>query len=190
MHPNLIGVSNKDVEQLHAIKTNNFRLIEPDSSISTYALLDAADKIISFGSSVGIEATFWNKPSIMAGHSFYEHLGVVYCPQDHEEVMALIGENLEPCPKEGALKYGFHIRTFGTEFKFWKADGFEDGSFNGRSLKCIERHAGRPVTLFLARYFSSRSLPMRAALKLIDVYDKLRKFPNRYRKIRRFFKTS
>jgi hypothetical protein len=175
MHPNLIGVENDDVARLRSIKADNFHLIEPNSSISTYALLDAADKIISFGSSVGIEATYWGKPSIMAGHSFYEHLGSVYCAEDHEDVMTLIGQNLMPCSKEGALKYGYHLRTFGDDFKYWQADDFYDGSFNGYQMKHGGRNIGRRTTLFLSNYFNSRSRLMRITNKVFDAYDKFRR---------------
>lgn len=175
MHPNLIGVENQDVSRLRAIQSNNFSLIEADSSISTYALLDAADKVVSFGSTVGIEATFWGKPSIMAGHSFYEHLGAVYCPENHDEVMAMIGQDLPPCPKLGAVIYGYHLRTFGTEFKYWQADDFTLGRFNSRPLMPGGRNIGRKATLFLARYFGYQSLPMKAANRVFDVYDRFRR---------------
>lgn len=135
MHPNLTDVVNKDVEMLHAIKSPNFTLIEPRSSVSTYDLLDVAERVLTFGSTVGIEATYWGKVSILAGRSFYDNLDAVHVARDHEHVMELLGANLVPKQVVNALKFGYHSQTFGIPFRHWKADGFLDGSFRGVPLR-------------------------------------------------------
>jgi len=47
-------------------------VIAPLEKVDTYALIDAADVVITFGSTVGIEATYWGKPSILCGPSLYD----------------------------------------------------------------------------------------------------------------------
>jgi len=134
MHPNLVGIANREVDKMRALRSPNLTLIEPESKISTYALLDAVDRVITYGSTVGIEATFWRKVSIMAGHALYEHLDVVYRPIDHADLLKLLEADLEPKSLLDSIKYGFCMQTFGTPFKYWKADGFVDGRFRGRPL--------------------------------------------------------
>lgn len=166
MHPNLQGVDNEDTRRIRSLQHSNLTIIEPDSPISTYSLLDASDMVISFGSTIGVEATFWGKPSIMAGHSFYEHLGAVHCPQSHEGLMDMIGMKPEPCPTEGALKYGFHLRTFGVPFKYWRAEDFYRGSFMGTPIYRNRSAISRRISLVLSRAFRHDS-------KVVVVTDKL-----------------
>lgn len=135
VHPNLAGVINRDIELLRNFKSPNLTLVEPDASISTYALIDAAERVLTFGSTVGIEATFWGKISILAGHALYEDLEAVYVARNHEHVMELLSADLEPKPTASAVKYGFYTGSFGVPFKYWQATGFLEGSFCGSELK-------------------------------------------------------
>lgn len=139
MHPNLSGVFNRDIELINTLNASglpNLVVIHPDSDISTYSLLDAVDQVITFGSTVGVEATFWGKPSIHAGRSFYEDLGSVYVAHSHEHLMEMIVTVSNPQPKIHAIKYGYYAQTFGHDFKYWQAKDFSHGRFRGQSLKC------------------------------------------------------
>jgi len=134
MHPNLANVHNESVEGLYHIEGNNFTVIPPESKISSYALIGAADTVISFGSTVGIEAAFWGKPSILAGKCFYRELGSVYLPASHEEVIQMALAALEPKDRTGALMYGYYLNTFGREYKHFKAEGIFSGLFKGKYI--------------------------------------------------------
>lgn len=139
IHPNLLGVDNRDTrgyQELAASGFSNFVIVAADSDISTYALLDAADLVITFGSTVGVEATFWGKPSILAAHSFYEDLDSVYVARNHTDVMDLIGTAKSPKPRVNAIKYGYYYQTFGDDFRHWVADDFSYGRFLGQRLDC------------------------------------------------------
>ncbi len=72
----------------------------PESSISTYAMMKHCDRVVSFGSTAGLEAAYWGKPSILAGTSFYRNLGATYNPRTHEDLVALIMAERLP-PKRG-----------------------------------------------------------------------------------------
>lgn len=84
---------------------------------------------------MGVEATFWGKPSILAGRSFYEDMDASYQVGSHEELMNLIGSDIEPKPKIHAIRYGYYTKTFGEDFKYWKATDYSTGTFKGQSLK-------------------------------------------------------
>jgi len=115
--------------------SSNLTLIEPASPISTYTLLDRVDRVLTFGSTVGVEATFWGKVSILAGRSIYEHLDAVYLARDHDDVMQMLGAEMSPKPIDEAVKYGFYMQTFGIPFKYWLASSFTEGTFKGKSLR-------------------------------------------------------
>lgn len=130
-HPNLNGVNSSQTRELESLSSPNLTIIPPESPISSYALLDAAEKVAVFGSTMGIEATWWGVPSILLGNAFYESMGAVYEPKSHQETVDLIRSDLEPKGKLPALKYGYYAKTFGTKFSYYEAEGIYSGKFKG-----------------------------------------------------------
>ena len=108
IHPNLKGVSHKDHMELYDLrKYANITVIPPESIVSSYALMDACEKVITFGSTTGVEASYWGKPSILVGRAYYEMTGACYHVRDKEELVRDLNDHLEPKDKLGAIKYGY-----------------------------------------------------------------------------------
>lgn len=141
-HPNLRSVDNSQTRFLREFRSPGITIIPADSPVSTYALMQAADLVLTFGSTMGIEAAFWGKPSIMVGTAFYGGLGSVYEPRSHEEVVRMIDQGVPPLPIEGALRYGYRMSTFGTKFIHYRPSGVASGTFKGRTLG-VDPMAGR-----------------------------------------------
>lgn len=160
VHPNLTGVDNQDTRRIAALAgmgLPNLEVIPADSDICSYSLVDACDKAITFGSTMGAEATFWGKVSLLAGHSFYGDIDAAYKLGSHQELVEMIGCALEPKPQVNAIKYGHYLMTFGDDFKYWKATGFSSGTFMGRDLGC------EPRSMFVRRLMlAARDLRRRA----------------------------
>ncbi len=121
MHPNLFGVEHKYVQDLRGIKDMypNVYLVLPESPVDTYALLKIAEKIIVFGSTIGVEANFWGKPVILLGKSFYFRMNIAYKPSTKAEIKKLLISNLEPKDKIDALKFGFYYTEGGIPSKYY-----------------------------------------------------------------------
>ena len=135
VHPNLSEVNNTRLQELLEVRSPNLTIIHADDDVSTYCLLDACDCVLTFGSTVGVEATYWGKPSILAGKCPYEGLDIVYLTHNHAQVMdLLLDENLQPKNRQGALKYGYHLRTFGIRFEHWKPSELHAGSFGSLNM--------------------------------------------------------
>jgi len=135
IHPNLTGISNKSVEDLYRIKRSNFFVIPPDSDISTYELIDRADVVVTFGSTIGIEATYWGKPSLLLGDSFYRDLGATYNPSTAEEVVNLLLHESSPKEKVGALKYGAYVSNYGIDYRLYRPEGLFQGTLMGKKVR-------------------------------------------------------
>ena len=131
IHPNLAGVHNSYMNELRLLSYPNLTIIDSESDISTYALIKNCNKVLTFGSSTGVEATFLEKPSILAGVSLYKGLNCTYNPKDHTEVIKLICSTLTPCEKVNALKWGYYFSIHGIDFKYFKASGICEGIFKG-----------------------------------------------------------
>lgn len=135
VHPNLMGVQNEQTTAIKKLYSPNLTVIPADSPISTYQLVKNASKVVTFGSTVGIEAVYWGIPSILAGQSFYRDLGGTYNPDSHEKLIGLLlDEKLEPGDREAAMKYGYYFNTFGIPFRYYKAQGISKGLYKGRRI--------------------------------------------------------
>ena len=170
-HPNLKTVDNTQTRFLKEFTSPGIVIIPSDSAVSTYALMGRSDLVITFGSTMGIEAAFWGKPSVMIGSAFYAGLGAVHEPRTHDQVMAMIKDGAEPLSNLGALKYGHHMSTFGKPFHHYKSTGVVSGSFKGMSLDIdpMEGVTGRAKRSLLWRMLNLRSAyrEQRARLALL-----------------------
>ncbi|MCZ8144135.1 hypothetical protein [Flavobacterium sp.] len=126
------------IRNLKALENDAVTVILPDSKYSTYKLMMEVDKVISFGSTVGIEATFWGKTSVGLGQSFYTALEAVYFPTSIDMAIQYIDDDsLVPIAKERALPYAYHLATFGYAFQTYKGESIMVGSFNGTDLNTV-----------------------------------------------------
>ncbi|MCW8140389.1 MAG: hypothetical protein KIT58_15935 [Planctomycetota bacterium] len=135
-HPNSARVRDRNFTRLLELAGETVTVIPPESPVCSYTLLRDADRVVSFGSTTGIEATYWGRPSILAGPSFYRPLGGTYNPADHQALMRLLtAPALSPREVEPALMYGFYCSTFGTPFRHFVPAGLSGGTFNGGELR-------------------------------------------------------
>lgn len=111
VHPNLTKVTYGYHTRLYNLEKvyDNITVIAAGSPISTYTLMDHADKIVVFGSSTGIEGTYTKKPVVLLGGSFYYYLDATHNPKTKEEAIHLIASKLEPKPQLGALKFAYYL---------------------------------------------------------------------------------
>jgi hypothetical protein len=156
LHPHLEKKSIEDQERWLALQRfPGVKLISFDSDVDTYAMIDNSDVVVSGGSTVGIEAVYWERPSICLGPSFYSELGVTYNATSRSELCEyLLAENLT-ADRSKTLPYGYYMNTFGTPFRYYKA---------------IERFKGE----FLGCDLQKRTIPWRVKEKLKRVFFKAR----------------
>jgi len=135
IHPYLIknpkNSQTLELKALDQLQWSNLSFIWADSRVDTYGLMDACEQVITFGSSVGAEATYWEKASILLGHGPYEELDCCYEPASHEEAVSLIQSDLSPKSKIGAIQYGYRVTARGTPYRKFKMHTLESGDFLG-----------------------------------------------------------
>jgi hypothetical protein len=134
IHPNLKNVNNKDKERLYALEAPYLTLIPAESPVSTYLLMEKSDLVLTFGSTIGIEAAYWGKVSILAGKTMYRGLGSTHEPSSHEELMHMLRSHLPLLDTTGARMYGNYFLEVGIPFKYYQAENFFSGTFNGYRL--------------------------------------------------------
>jgi hypothetical protein len=138
VHPNSKNTGKKFLEGLQSLHAPGFAIIPSDSPVSTYKLMMESSKVVSFGSTMGIESTYWGKPSICLGKSFYINLGVTHNPISHDDVLDLLLDTQVLAKSNDAmLKYGYYWKTFGIPYQHFKDNGWSGGQFKSANLESI-----------------------------------------------------
>jgi hypothetical protein len=136
VHPNLAGYDNTQIREIREFeKYPNVTLIMPESRTHSYSLLDSCDCVITYGSTIGVEACYWGRPSILCGRALYEDLDCCDIPKDHADLVRMLSRNPEPKNKEGAYKYGYWELAKGQAYKYFEPTGLFGGKFKGKSLE-------------------------------------------------------
>jgi hypothetical protein len=114
LHPNLEKIRYKYHTGYYELakQFNNLTVIPPASPVSSYALLDEAEKVIIFGSTIGVESVYWGKPVILLANSFYSFLDLFYKPKTEEELHVLIDSHLAPKDNLPAVKFGLYVMRY------------------------------------------------------------------------------
>ena len=171
VHPQLRGLDNYQIRKLkdiEALKFEHFKIIWPEEKVDSYALLDSCDKVVSFHSTIGVEACFWGKPSILIGKAFYEDLGCCYIPKNHSEVLKYINSTLTPLPLIGPLKYGHWMSSIGTPYKKYQPLTISTGNFMGKGLwSCVSLKNKLKLKSLVLQDFGFKNLLVNKLKKII-----------------------
>lgn len=111
IHPNLMHVKYKYHTQLYnlGIKYSNITIIPGDSPISSYSILYASDRVVTFGSTMGLEAAYAGKPAMVLFPCLYTYLNVNYVPQSRQDVIDFVNGSIEFQPShESILKFSYY----------------------------------------------------------------------------------
>lgn len=108
VHPNLTDIPYKFHTDLYKLeeKYDNITVIPAKSNMSTYTIMEKCEKTICFGSTMGVESSFWGKPALLLGPSYYYYDDVVYIPKTKEEMMEMLKADLKPKGNINMIKYG------------------------------------------------------------------------------------
>ena len=78
LHPNLANKGHEVNSNWSALKSSRkTTVVGPNQKVSSYELLDNSQAVISYGSTIGLEAAFARKPSIVLADCGYDEIGVV-----------------------------------------------------------------------------------------------------------------
>lgn len=135
VHPHMRHKSAKARTGWDDLRAPNLLIVPSDSKVDSYALVDTADVVVVFESTMGVEASYWGKPVIILDDALYRGLGCVYEPKTVEELESLIGDrSLQSLPRERCLPYGHYMLTYGRRFEFYRPTSIFQGKLLGVEL--------------------------------------------------------
>jgi len=170
VHPNDSTEASK-LSWVYCVRNlKNVTLIDASSNIDSYSLLKEAFRVIDFGSTIGVEATFWGAVTISLRQSNYSGLCASYEPESEVELIELLKNNqIKPKARLEATKIGFYLNNFGEKFKYYSNntgvfDYMYNNTFKNSLLKpSIEILKNELNKLINIKLFSR-------AIRLCDVY--------------------
>jgi hypothetical protein len=152
-------------------------VIPAESPVHSYSLVDASDVVITYGSTVGIEASYAGKVSILMGRAVYEDLDVVIKPDSHAEMVEILlsmvkGHNpeLPSGRKLGYTKFVLYSLYHGKSFNYVLPTGLFSTKMlkNGRICKIKANSMiwfSSKISTFLKKLFLKISITLGRVFK-------------------------
>ena len=86
---------------------SNVRFFGPGDQVDSYALIEISQAVLTYNSSIGLEAAIMGKPVLLAGRARYSESGAVIAPADQEQfdrsLKTLLSQPSDLLPPEGVI---------------------------------------------------------------------------------------
>lgn len=153
IHPNLNDIRYKYHTDLYKLSNyHNVSVISSASAVSSYSLLDAANTVVVFGSTMGIESVYWGKPTILLCGAGYYKLNCCYIPHSKDDLYDLIQRKLQPRDPIQAIKYGYYLLN-----DQWTGPTYFDFNYSYKEFKFLSYKRKIGVNNWLKK-FGSRTI--------------------------------
>lgn len=128
LHPNLLHKSRLEIDTWTSLVKKISRehkwvtIINSDSEINSYKLVNESLGVITVGSTIGVEAAFLGKKSILLGTAFHEYMGITLNPKNIIELEKILNTDLTDAEvlsiKKNSLKYAIFHSLGGNQMIF------------------------------------------------------------------------
>lgn len=122
-HPNQAEISSDIRSPFASLKDlPNARVFYPEDTVNSYELIQWSDVVVTFGSTVTIEACWMGKPVVLLGPSFFDELEVAYTPQTAQEALEIFASPLSPKPRENAARAAHYMAFAGDDLAYVESE--------------------------------------------------------------------
>lgn len=136
MHPNQVFTAENTIQKYQELaKKYPHVIVElPLSKKDTYALMRRADFVLTFASTVGIEASYARKPVILIGDSKWSNIEIGHKVYTARDAAQLIKNNIGPTPILGSVIWGNYLRAYKDHLPSLEIRGLGDYWVDGRRI--------------------------------------------------------
>lgn len=172
MHPNQANMTRDAIARyLNLTKKYPHIVVEPpQSEKDTYALMNRSDVVVTFASTIGVEACYAGKPVVLIGDTNWGKMNVAHQTYSGTEAAELIKKGIEPKPIEGAIIWGSYSLSYKDPLPSFKVAGKGDFYVDGRRIgkSTLLRILQLPAKLELNMKRPGFSFGTHFFLKIID----------------------
>jgi hypothetical protein len=123
LHPNLASKPQIDQAEWKDLRESEFvKVILPLDEVSSYSLIESSQGVITFGSTIGIEAAFMSKPVMVLADCKFDELGFAFKPKNWAQAFEWLTSTITPTElekkRELSRTFGFFVLTGGQPFRF------------------------------------------------------------------------
>jgi hypothetical protein len=133
VHPHVALKSERERRSWREFQLPGVLVLGPEDPTDSYALIERSRVVACYGSTVGIEATYWGRPSLLFARSYYDRLGVTTRAESAAQVEAFLRSPVS-MPRSATLPYGAFWVRLGEPYRYYDADGLHRGSILGTYL--------------------------------------------------------
>ncbi len=128
-------------------KKNKIIYFDRKENIDSFDLLKKSDVILTYGSSMAVDALYNGKPSISFRKHFFSGSNLLLEPKNEKELFKMMKNPKIPKQnvKNKCIPYGYYMQTFGKKFKFYKPKNFYKGNLFNKNIN----HYGRLINAII-----------------------------------------
>jgi hypothetical protein len=130
VHPHLAQKSSQEKRSWREFRLPGVLVLGPEDPTDTYALIERSRVVATYGSSIGIESTYWGRPSLLFARSYYDRLGVATQAESLEQVQAFLRHPVV-LPQSATLACGAYFTRLGEPYRYYASEGLHRGSILG-----------------------------------------------------------
>jgi hypothetical protein len=186
-HPNLKEVDASFISDINSLSVlSNVWVISADSDVDTYELVYKSSLIVSFGSTVGVEAAYMKKPSLIIGTSLYEAFSCSAHVYNEKDLISYINSAIynhfhlfpnKSAAHLNACKYGWAFSNQGIKPKYINKLRYDLGYMVRGSVRTRIR-----ANFFLKLINRVINLPA----DLVYIIKRIKKHPDRFLQLSNF----
>ena len=134
VHPHLLKKPAVETRFWQGEQSEHVLVYGPGHPVDTYQLAQQAEVVVTYISTVGIEANFLGVPLVVLGRAIYYGLPELMRPKRQEELARCLENPVLPETRLASLMYGFYQNQHGYRFKYFKPESMMKGTFKGLTL--------------------------------------------------------
>ena len=138
VHPDIKNKNFKEDDKWKKYSSKSCTVIQSDDKTDSYKLLERADIIVGYNSSILIEAVYWKKKVFtLDDNNIYYYSGVVKLIKNKRDLLDIFSKSFKfkKTDLNICLSIGYYFKTYGKKFKYYKPSSFFDGKFLNKNLE-------------------------------------------------------
>ncbi len=155
LHPNLLNKSKRELKKWYKFAgiftAGNVKFLMPSDEVNSYSVVDKSDYVVTSGSTIGVEAVYMRKPSLLCGLAFHQDMGMLEIVNNPEALGVALTKEYPPALLESraeiSLKYAFFLAQAGIKVKSLNKVGSADIQDPWFEYRGVKLRPFRPASL-------------------------------------------